>query len=176
LNAEADIASGDEVRDAIGAARDSILSRFPSKDRGNRLRPIASGNLANAAGVGQTGTVVLDLGSPAPGCVWGILEVIVTGATDREAPTGAVSALYAGAPARQQSATTIVDSPPLGTLVRPAIALPSVHAFSGEAWWVKDTENLFVIVYSLTTAITVVSAVATVDELNASAVTLDRLG
>jgi hypothetical protein len=102
--------------------------------------------------------------------------VVVTGKDDREAPSGAVAALYAGSVARQATPTTVTDIPLLNNLVRPGLALPAVFTFSGEAWWVKDTEDLSVIVYSATTAITVVSAVATVAELNASAVSLNRLG
>jgi len=169
--AEADIATGDEVRKAVKGGTDSILNRLPSNRRGVRLRPIASANLPVAA----TGTFVLDLGAPQADTVWMVQEVIATAADDRTAPASAVAALYCGAPARQVSPTTIADTPPLGALVRPALALPAVFTFNGELWPVKDGEHLFVIVYSTVTAVAVVAAVATVMQLDSSAVSLDRV-
>lgn len=178
LGAEADIATGDEVRAAVNDGTEAIggmLKRGFNKDVGQRLRPIASQSVAAANGTGVTGTFVLDMGSPSPGCVWALSEVIVTGATDREAPAGAVASLWIGNPPYQVSPTTILGTPPLGNLVRPAVALPAVFLLAGEDWPVHDGDNLFAIVYSLTTAVTVVSAVATVKQVNASALSIDML-
>lgn len=176
LNAEADIASGAEVqavRDDVAGVK-SMLTRDLNTDRATRQRPMNSVAVAVAAGTGITGSFIIDLGSPPPGRVWGLLEVIVTGKDEAEAPTGAVASLWAGVPGRQVGAT-VADLPTLGSLIRPALAVPSVFTFSGEAWWVKDQENLFVLVRSASTAVTNLSAVATVAELKSSAVSIDLL-
>jgi hypothetical protein len=123
---------------------------------------------------GATGTFVLNFGEPAPGTLWWLIEVVVTGATDREAPVGAVTSLYTGPPARQV-ANTIQDAPMLGQLVRPAVALPAVFSFQEKTMPVKDGEELFAIVYSPTTAVTVLSAVATVMQIDARAVSINFL-
>ena len=170
LGAAFDVASSSEVQASVDGGVDKILARMPDADHGLRLRPASSININPAA----TGTFVIDLGRPAPGTIWWVLEVIVTAADDHTAPAGTISAVYCGISARQVGAT-LQDTPPLGQLVRPAIAVPSVHAFSGEAWPVKDTENLSVIVYAPTTALATASAVATVMQLNASAVSINRL-
>lgn len=167
LGAEADLASGDEVRSAVKAGNDLLLSRLNTRHHGNRRRIPAS---INNAGAGATGTWVLDFGNPQGGSLWWAVEVVVTAADDRTAPAGAVAALYCGAPPRQLTATTIVDTPPLGSLIRPGLALPATFTFAKESFPIKDGENLFVIVYSPTTALTVASAVATVTEVNASSV------
>ena len=170
MNAEADIASSDEVRAAVDEGTSSILRRLPSRDRGNRRRIPASANVSPAA----TGTVVLNFGAPAAGLVWWLCEVIVTAADDRTVPPSAVASLYCGAPTRQLTGTTVIDTPPLGALVRPAVAVPAVFAFQTEQWLVHSLEELFVVYYSTVTAISVASAVATVMELPSSAVQLNR--
>lgn len=177
LNAEADIASSAEVAQLASDVTDvkHLLTRDINTDRAIRQRPIGSVAVANAAGVGITGSFVIDLGSPPAGRVWGLLEVVVTGKDEAEAPSGAVASLWAGATPRQATASTITDLPTLASLIRPALALPATFTFSGEAWWVKDQENLFVVVRSTTTAVTNLSAVATVAELKSSAVSIDLL-
>jgi hypothetical protein len=170
LGAEFDFATKDEVDTVVGEGVDRILKRIPSRDRGIRKRPIDSKSFA-----ALVGTWVLDLGSPAAGCIWWLLEVVVTGADDRTPVTGAVASLYCGPPALQQANGTIINQPSLGQLIRPAVALPALHAFSGEQFPIHDGENLTAIVYSPTNALTTISAVATVMELNASAVTLNLL-
>lgn len=165
-----DIASGAEVWDAVQRGTDRILSKLPDKDRGIRLRVPQSVSLAAPA----TGTFAMIIGTPAPGCMWWIQEVVVTAADDHTALAGAVAALYCGAPPRQQGTTTVVDTPPLGDLLRPGIAVPGVFPFSGEAVPVHDNEALSVIVYSPTTPVSVLSATATVVQLRDSAVMLNR--
>ena len=174
IGAEADIVSGGEMRDAVEAGTSRILDSLPrDKDRGVRLRPTGSTNI-NPPAIGNA-VITFAPHTPAPGTLWWLVEVVVTGADDRTAIAGAVAALYCGSPARQLSNAAITDVPLLGSLVRPAQALPAVFAFGGEAFPVKEGEELFVIVYSPTNAITLLSAVATVMQVNSSAVSVNRL-
>lgn len=172
LGASADIASSDEVRSAVKDGTDTIMGRLSASARwkGNRRRIPASVNNPVAA----TGTWVLDFGSPQGNYMWWLVDVVVTAADDRTAPVGALATLYSGNPARQATSTTVADMPLLGQLVRPGTALPALFTFHKETWPVHDGENLFSVVYSATTALTVVSAVATVMELDASNVMLSR--
>lgn len=164
LNASADIASGDEVRAAVKSGVTDILAGLPNKDQGDRLRPPASLNVNPAA----TGTYLLDFGSPNNGDLWWLVEVVVTVGDDRTAPVGTLAALYCGFPPIPGSA------PPLGNLIRPAIAVPATFQFSGEAWPVKENENLFAVIYAPTTAVSTLSGVATVMAVDASAVSRNR--
>lgn len=164
LNTEADIATSAEVKDAVDTGVASILERLPSKDRGNRIRQPASLNISPAA----TGTYLLDFGSPKNGDLWWMVEVVVTAGDDRTAPAGSVAALYCGAPPIPG------QSPPLGTLVRPAQALPALFAFSGEAFPIHDGESLYTVIYAPTTAASLLSGVATVMAVDASAVSRNR--
>lgn len=172
IGTEIDIASGPEVaalQDTVTSGLDRLSARIPQAVRANRRRLPASANLATPA----TGTFVLDFGRPTGGNLWWVGEVIVTAADDRTAPAGTVAALYAGNPPGQQGAA-LFGMPALGSLVRPAIAVPAVFSFQENSVAVHDGENLFVVVYSPTTVMSVLSAVATVQEQNASAVSLNR--
>ena len=171
LGGAIEVATRDEVREEVDRGVNDLLGRLPNRHLGNRRRLPASYSVVGAA---STGTWVLDFGSPQNDYIWWLVEVVITGKDDREAPASAVSSLYAGSPARQLTNNTIVDTPPLGAIVRPAVAVPSVFTFSKEAFPVKDGENLMAIVYSLTTTMTVISGVATVMEVPASAVVLNR--
>lgn len=169
LNAEADIASSDEVRTAVREGTDSILNRLPTRNRAYRRRIPRSYNL-----IAATGNFVLDFGGPASGFMWWLVEIIVTAQDHAAAPAGAVAAVYCGAVANQQSPTAISGRPTLGDLVRPAIALPAVFTFQRESFPVHDGEDLSVIIDSATTGLFIMSAVATVMELPDSAVMLNR--
>lgn len=282
LGAEVDIATGDEVRDAVKGSTDTILNRIGrSAVRGNRRRIPASYSLTAAA----TGSFVLDFGSPSGNTLWWLVEAVITGVDDRtgtpatvvnqasavfaaaaagsvalpvlgesitgyiinlQSPAAAVvmdvtvtnvaggtitnrisvpvggkdvavtfpapipalnagvaptvtvpatvggpaysitvtgqtvtappvAAMYCGAPSRQQTPTSVIDTPSLGTLVRPGVALPAVFQFPKEVWPVHNGENLFAVVYSTLAPLTVVSGVATVIEIDSSLVTLDRM-
>lgn len=162
LGSEIDIASGDEVRAAAQDTKDGILSFLASPPaRANRRRIPASYGVSAAA----TGTWVIDFGSPQGGYLWYLVEVVLTGNDDRTAIAGSFGTLYIGTPARQLTNTTIIDTPLLGSLVRPGVALPTAFTFSGEQFPVHDGENLFAIIYSPTTAVANVSGVATVMEV-----------
>jgi hypothetical protein len=163
-----DVASGDEVRTAVDSGVERILGRLPDKDRGIRRR-IPASDSANA-----TGTFVLDFGAPGTGWLWWVQEVVVTGADDRTALANSVAALYCGSPPTHRTPTTIDAAPNLGTLIRPGQALPALFPFSGEAFPIHERENLFAVVY-LGTAALFVSGVATVVEIPASAVLMDRM-
>lgn len=169
LGAEADIASPGEVQASVDAGVGRILERLPSPDRGARMRPATSVNLA----VPATGTFVLNLGEPSPGCLWWLWEVVVTAADDRTALVGGVAALYCGIPALQSGLAAIGYTPPLGQLIRPAVAIPGTHQFA-EPWPVKSGEALTAIVYSPTTAISVLTATATVMQIDDRAVSWNR--
>lgn len=169
LGGTLDIATPGEVKGIVDTGIDRLMG---GKVRKNFVRPIASHNVTPAA----TGTFAMDLGSPNAGLQWNLSEVLVTGATDREAPAGAVAALYMGSPPYMPTPTTVIGTPSLGQLLRPALALPAVFVFGGhEPVVVKDGWHLIVIIYSPTTAMTVMSAVASVSEIRASAVAMNML-
>lgn len=169
LGATADIASAGEVSADGDRTRSKLDGWFGGLNRhkGNRRRLPMSVNGA------ATGTYVLDFGSPNGGNLWWLVEVVITAADDRTAPAGTIAALYAGAPSRQVGAG-VIDTPPLGALIRPAIAVPAVFTFAHEAFPIQDGENLFAVVYAPTTAVSVLSGVATIMELSSSAVSLNR--
>jgi hypothetical protein len=171
LGAEADLVSGDELRSGLRDTENSILSKMPPRWKGNRMRIPQSANAGVAA---ATGTWVLDFGSPSGGDLWWVIEVVVTGPDDRTAVAGAFATLYAGAPPGQNG-NALAGFPAIGGLIRPGIAVPGFFPFSRDAFAVKDGENLFAVVYSPTTPILSVSAVATVVAINASAVSYDRI-
>jgi len=168
----ADIATPGEVKTAVDASVNDgigrLLERLPSPDRGARLRPIASVN------PGAAGNFVLNLGQPSPGCIWMLVEVCVTGPDDRTAVATTSAALYAGIPGRQSGAATVSDIPPLGNLIRPGIAVPGTFQFSGEPMFIKDSEALTVMVYTGATVVATLSAVATVMQLEDTAVSWNR--
>lgn len=83
------------------------------------------------------------------------------------------AALYCGSPARQILNNT-VDGLALGALVRPAQTLPATFTFAKESWPVKDGENLFAVVYSPATALSVMSGSATVTAVPAATVSRNR--
>ena len=167
---EVDLATPSEVEASVDKGVGQILERLPSGERGARLRPTSSVNVTPAA----TGTFILDMGKPAPGTLWWLWEVVVTAADDHTALAGGLAALYCGLPGLQSGVASINYSPALGQLVRPAIAIPGSHQFSGEPWPVKDGENLTVVVYSPTTVVSVLSATATVMQIDDRAVSWNR--
>ena len=171
VNGAIDIATGDEVKGYVDSGIDRVLGRIPPPEQGIYLRPPASYNLATPT----TGTFILDFGDPAPNTVWKIQEVVVTAADDRTAPAGALAALYCGPAGRQSGLAAVQDLPSLGQLVRPAIAVPGVFQFgSPNGWTVHFGQSLTVVYYSPTTPVSVISAVATVVQYTASAVSYNR--
>lgn len=169
LGARFNFATPDEVERIVNTGNEGLFQRIHMNRRTNFRRLIGSHNAG-----GATGTFAIDLGSPNAGLQWNLSEIIVTGATDREAPAGAVAAVYVGTQARMLTATTTTDLPALGQLCRPAVALPAVFQFGArEPWPVKDGEYLTIVIYSLTTAMSSMSATATVSEVNSSAVAMN---
>jgi len=145
LGGELDIATTDEVRDIVGSATDSILSKIP---RGKRL-PDRRRIPASAIAVAGT-TTVLDFGGPQASHVWAVIDVVVTGADDRTAVAATTAAIYIGDPVTAM----------LGMLLRPAQAVPSFFSFAKE-YPLHFGENLFMNVYGAGTG-QVLSGVATI--------------
>ena len=160
---EVDIASGAELKEHTN----SIL-RGVRADRGQRLRPVQSVSPA------ATGTYVLILGCPAPGTVWRVQEVVVAVDSASTSPAGATASLWAGTPPNQNGAN-IDAQPMLGSLMRPAQALPALFPFGGETQVVKDTEYLFVLVNSPAVVMNIIAATASVQQLRSSVIMSDRV-
>lgn len=172
LGGVVDIATGKEVREAVDSGVDRLIRRR-DKDRKIRTRIPKSYTVIGAASA--TGTWVLDFGMPPAGWVWEMVEVVITAGDDRTAPASMVAALYNGNPPGQNQNNTISATPALANLMRPAQAVPATFVFGGEDYTIHYGENLFAVVYSPTTAITVMSGVATVLQVDSSAICLDRM-
>lgn len=174
LNAEADLASGDEVaqvRADVAECKDSILRRFPSVHRATRKRIPTSVQIQAPP---KVGTWVLDFGSPPSGKVWMLVEVIVMADDDNLAPAGAKASLWIGNPGANNN-NAVTGLPAWGAVARPATAVPATFVFGGEKYPVHDGENLFAVLYSVATAINIPHGVATVTEFDDDAVLLGRL-
>lgn len=169
IGAVADLATGKEVQQAVDSGISRLERRMHDKDRGVRLRPADSLSLPVAA----TGTYYLDLGTPAPGTLWWLQELLVCVDDNRTAPAGTVAVAYCGG-SPNQAGNNVTDVPSLAQLIRPGTAVPAVWTFGGEVWPVKDGERLSVIVYAPTTALTTIAAVATVDQVAANTVSWNR--
>lgn len=171
LGARFNFATPDEVERIVNTGNEGLFQRIHMNRRTNYRRLIGSHNTASS-----TGTFAISLGKPAGGMQWNLCEIIVTGATDREAPAGAVAAVYCGGEPYMPTPTTVFQTPPLGQLVRPALALPAVFQFGArEPWPIKEGETLSIIIYSATTAMTSMSAVATVSEVNSASFAMNVL-
>lgn len=173
VGGEIDVATPGEVRTEVERGNSSLLTALGGPARGINPRRIPASNLLPITAA--TGQWVLKFGSPNPSFMWWVSEVVAITATDREVIAGCQAAVYIGQSAEQLTGTSITASPPPGSLVRPAIATPATFIFNEKSMPVRDNEELSVIIYSPTNAVSAVSGVATVIEVPASAVLLNRM-
>lgn len=154
---EADLATSDELNRGFG----KMFGAIKSSEDGNQFHPTGS----FSQGVGATGNYFIDLGGPTSGWIWYLNEVVVIGADDHTAITGATFAVYSGSPPEGASASgTYFNPAPLGGITRPGITgVPGFVTWGRRSYRVRENEHLSVVVYSPTTAITNLVVVATVE-------------
>jgi len=124
LGATVDVATKGEMAECFDDFKRDIFSQ-------RRPRPLFSHSVA-AGALDATGTLSVDLGSPATGRIWNITGYTIFGADDNTVVANAKAALYFGDP----------DRVGIMGLILPGVAIPSMAAWGENVFWCHSQENV----------------------------------